>query len=160
MQHALPDGYRWRQGSMSDRTLLDRFARLTYGELFPETANFNHLNKTIALYLSQATPIWWVEPTDLPSEACDPIGLLWAGIVVDQSSGDRHLQILLLYVQPTYRRQGIGAALMSRAEALAHERGDRHISVQTFTHNQAAVHLYERLGYHPREVVLVKKIAE
>lgn len=145
---------------MSDRTLLDRFARLTYGELFPENPSFDHLNKTITLYLSQATPIWWVEQADLPSEDYDPVGLMWAGIVVDQATGARHLQILLLYVHPAHRRQGIGAALMGKAEALARERGDRHIGVQTFVQNQEAVQLYERLGYQPREVVLVKKLSD
>lgn len=160
MPQALPAGYRWRQGSIGDRALLDRFARQTYGELFPENSNFDHLSKTVASYLSQTTPIWWVEEVDLPSEDYDPVGLLWAGIAIDQASGDRHLQILLLYVHPAHRQQGIGAALMGKAEALARERGDRQIGVQTFVRNQAAVQLYERLGYRPREVVLVKKLSE
>ena len=160
MHQALPDGYRWRQGSSGDRVLLEQFARQTYGELFPEQAGFDHLRDTVTAYLSSATPIWWVEEADLPGDDYDPVGLLWAGIAIDQVSGNRHLQILLLYVHPAHRRQGIGTALMDKAEAMARERGDRHIGVQAFTRNQAAVGLYERLGYCPREVVLVKKLAE
>lgn len=159
MHQSLPEGYRWRQGSTGDRALLEKFARLVYGELFPENANFDHLSNTVVGYLSQASPIWWVEEVDLPSDDYDPVGLLWAGVAIDQATGSRHLQILLLYVHPAHRRQGIGAALIDKAEALASERGDRCIGVQTFTHNQAALKLYERLGYRPSEVQLRKDLS-
>ena len=46
-----------------------------------------------------------------------------------------------------YRRRGIGRALMESAEAWAKSVGVRKVELHVFPHNEAALTLYERLGY-------------
>jgi ribosomal protein S18 acetylase RimI-like enzyme len=144
-------GYSLRVGSGLDRALLLKFMQRTYRELYPEQ-NFGHLAQTVEQYLSRDTPLWWVEQ-DQDTAAC-----LWVGNATDQIQGDRHAYIFLLYVNPTHRRQGIGAALMAQAEDWARGRGDRQIGLQVFHHNQAALHLYEKLGYTPQSLWLTKSL--
>ncbi|MCY7321810.1 MAG: GNAT family N-acetyltransferase, partial [Phormidesmis sp. CAN_BIN36] len=153
MSSQLPLDYRLQVGSTLDRSLLVKFMQRTYQELYP-ASDFAHLAVTIEQYLSHQTPIWWVESSQvvaggLPSSRSvqQPIAGLWLGNAIDQASGDRHAHIFLLYVMPSHRRQGIGAALVHHAESWARERGDRQISLQVFTSNQPALQLYQTLGY-------------
>lgn len=142
-----------RRGSGLDRALLLKYMRRTYQEISP-TGHFDHLAQTVEQYLSRDTPLWWVEH----HEAANPIGCLWMGTAVDQLTGDRQAHIFLLYVDLAYRRRGIGSALMYQAEVWAHERGDRQIGLHVFTTNHAALALYEKLGYQPHSLWMVKPL--
>jgi ribosomal protein S18 acetylase RimI-like enzyme len=144
-------GYSLRLGSGLDRALLLKFMQRTYRELYPQQT-FTHLAQTVEQYLSKETPIWWVEG------AREVVACLWLGNATDQIQGDRHAYIFLLYVAPTHRRQGIGSALMAKAEDWAKKRGDRQIGLQVFQHNQPALHLYERLGYKVQSLWLTKSL--
>lgn len=165
-------GYSLRIGSGLDRALLVKFMQKTYQELYPG-CNFAHLAQTVEQYLSNETPLWWVEQQEdsrewgvgsrenqsiqnPKSRIQNPIACLWLGNAVDQIWGDRHAYIFLLYVSPAHRRRGIGSVLMERAEVWARARGDRQIGLQVFHHNQPALHLYEKLGYEPQSLWLVK----
>ena len=55
------------------------------------------------------------------------------------------LYVRLLWVSDEYRKQGIGRALLSRAEKLAAERGCEHSSLDTFS--ESAQRFYESCGY-------------
>jgi ribosomal protein S18 acetylase RimI-like enzyme len=123
----------------------------TYQELYPQQ-NFAHLAQTVEQYLSKDTPIWWV------CRDQSPIACLWLGSAIDQVTGDRHAHILLLYVQPAHRRQGIGSALVSQAEDWARQRGDRQMGLQVFQQNQPALRLYETLGYAPQSLWMTKPL--
>jgi len=149
----LPPEYQLKAGSALDQALLVKFMQRTYRELSPG-GNFAHLAETVDLYFSRETPLWWVERQGV----LDPIACLWMGVAVDQVWGDRHAHIFLLYVVPTERRQGIGSALMQFVEAWARERGDRQISLQVFTSNQAALELYRTLGYQTQSHWMVKPL--
>jgi RimJ/RimL family protein N-acetyltransferase len=46
-----------------------------------------------------------------------------------------------------YRRQGIGRALMEAAESWARDVGVRKLELHVFPYNEAALGLYEALGY-------------
>lgn len=164
-------------GSGLDRALLVKFMQKTYQELYPG-CNFAHLARTVEQYLSAETPLWWVEQCEKitdrhlensknppgqdspvsPSPTQNPIACLWLGNAVDQIWGDRHAYIFLLYVSPTHRRCGIGAALMAEAETWAKTRGDRQIGLQVFSHNQPALSLYEKLGYAPQSIWMAKPL--
>ena len=144
-------GYSLRVGSGLDRALLLKFMQRTYQELYP-AHSFAHLSQTIEQYLSTETPLLWVEQMQ------KPVACLWMGNATDQIQGDRHTYILLLYVNPSHRRQGIGAALMKQAENLARERGDRQIGLQVFQQNQPALNLYERLGYSVQSLWMTKTL--
>lgn len=144
--------------------MLVKFMQRTYQELYP-TRDMSHLAVTIEQYFSNQTPIWWVEPSQdmaaggLPSSrSVQPISCLWLGNAIDQASGDRHAHIFLIYVMPNHRRKGIGAALVSHAEAWARARGDRQIGLQVFTSNQPALQLYQTLGYQTQSLWMVKQL--
>jgi GNAT superfamily N-acetyltransferase len=141
----------------------------TYQELFPDCC-ISHLTETVEKYLSQETPLWWVEL--FPENALDPsvgfpfspkisqpVACLWLVNAVDQTTGDRHAHIFLLYVIPMHRRKGIGSALMHCAEDWARRRGDRQIGLQVFQSNQPALNLYNRLGYRTQSLWMVKPLS-
>jgi ribosomal protein S18 acetylase RimI-like enzyme len=146
----LAPGYSLKRGSRLDRPALLKFMRLTYAELFPK-AKLGHLDRTVEAYFSGDTPVWWIQ-----HEARDVIGCLWMGVAIEQSSGIRHAHVFLLYVKPTHRRQGIAKWLMGQAEDWAKQRGDRQIGLQVFTNNQAAIALYENLGYQTQAISMMK----
>ncbi len=155
-------GYWIQVGSRLDRALLVKFMQRTYQELFPDQ-DFAHLAQTVEQYFSSQTPLWWVEPENASRSNRRParrVACLWLGNAVDQVSGDRHTHIFLLYVDSNYRRQGIGSALMHRAEVWAKARGDRQIGLQVFQSNQPALTFYQRLGYQAQAFWMVKPLAE
>lgn len=169
--------YRLRQGSPLDRALLCKFMQRTYGELFPDQ-NLSHLAETVEQYLSNKTPLWWVDlaqMSQMDTSQADPdagntglvhrnhrrsIACLWMGIAVDQVRGDRHSHIFLIYVDPAHRRQGIGRYLLQQAESWAKGQGDRQITLQVFGNNQPALQLYKNLGYELQALSLVKSLGD
>lgn len=126
----------------------------TYQELYP-VAGFAHLTQTVDRYLSPETPLWWVE-ADAP--VVWPVACLWLGLAVDQISGRQYPHVFLLYVDPEHRRRGIGSALMQQAEDWAKVRGDNQIGLQVFQQNQPALRLYEKLGFEPAWIGMVKPL--
>lgn len=153
MTEVLIPGYRVREGSRVDRALLIKFMARTYQELFPEQEDFSHLRGTVESYLSPQTPLWWVQ-----GEAVSPVACLWLGQGIDQVNGQRYAHIFLLYVKPEYRRQGIGSALMQRAQAWAISNNYPALGLQVFSHNQPALKLYQGLGFEARSLLLMKPI--
>ncbi|MDY7012188.1 MAG: GNAT family N-acetyltransferase [Cyanobacteriota bacterium] len=159
----LSSGYHWLEGSGKDRALLVRFLARSYQELFPSTHDFAHVAIAVERYFAPETPLWWVvrENKSLPERPLahnSKIACLWIGNAIDQVTGDRYAHIFLLYVAPDHRRRGLGSALMQRAENWASARGDRQIGLQVFCHNQAALQLYQRLGYQTQSLLMLKQL--
>lgn len=163
-------GYSLRRGTGLDRALLVKFMQRTYQELYP-AENLGHLAQTVEHYFSSETPLWWVEveqktpqhistPTlgQLQSSVSSPIACVWLGSAIDQITGWHYPHIFLLYVSPDHRRQGIGSALMHHVEAWAKAKGNRQIGLQVFQQNQPALRLYEKLGYQPQSISMIKPI--
>jgi ribosomal protein S18 acetylase RimI-like enzyme len=63
------------------------------------------------------------------------------------------LGIVGLAVAQAARRRGVGSALLAAAEQLARARGSRKLSLRVLSTNEAAMCLYERLGFR-REGIL------
>jgi len=63
------------------------------------------------------------------------------------------LQVQGLAVDPAAQRRGIAAGLLTAAERHARDRGARKLSLRVLSSNQAAIRLYEKLGFR-REGVL------
>lgn len=161
MTEGLPAGYQLRLGTGLDRALLVKFLQRTYAERFP-TGTFSHLAGTVDQYFSAETPVWWVEraetSTGLPSSRATPLACLWLGNAIDQTTGERHAHIFLLYVTPEHRRRGLGTALVRYAEEWAKKRGDRQIGLQVFASNTPALTLYRSLDYQTQSLWMVKTL--
>jgi RimJ/RimL family protein N-acetyltransferase len=65
----------------------------------------------------------------------------------DSHPASEHVADLGLMVAHDHRRRGIGRALMEAAEVWARGVGVRKIELHVFPHNEAAIALYEGLGY-------------
>jgi RimJ/RimL family protein N-acetyltransferase len=68
-------------------------------------------------------------------------------IARDQHPASEHVADLGLMVAKSHRRLGIGRGLMEAAETWAREVGVRKVELHVFPHNEAAIALYESLGY-------------
>jgi len=147
------------KGSSKDKAQLIQFMNLMYQELFPNQKDFNHLNITVDQYFSTETPLWWIETEHNLSPTPNlilPIAGLWMGNAIDQINGSRYSHIFLLYVIPEYRRRGIAKILLQQAESWAKTRGDRQIGLQVFPQNQAAVNLYQNMGFQIQSLSMLK----
>ena len=67
-----------------------------------------------------------------------------------------HAELTELYVEPAYRRQGVGRALAAHAERLAQGSGATELFVLTGFENQAAQGLYRAMGYCDHDLALCK----
>ena len=68
-------------------------------------------------------------------------------IARDPHPASRHVADVGLMVAESFRRRGVGRALMEAAEEWAGSIGVRKIELHVFPHNGGALALYERLGY-------------
>jgi ribosomal protein S18 acetylase RimI-like enzyme len=148
--------YKLLIGDSRDQAVLLRFLQITYTELYPQQQSYSHLASTVDRYLSNETPLWFV--TVAQGEMAVKIACLWMGMAIDQITGIRHPNIFLVYVDPGYRRQGVGAALMQEAEVWAKSQGYTQISLQVFTTNQAAIDMYDSLGYEARSLSMFRQL--
>ena len=65
----------------------------------------------------------------------------------DPHPASEHVADLGLMVARSYRRQGIGRALLEAAESWARDVGVHKLELHVFPYNEAALGLYEALGY-------------
>jgi ribosomal protein S18 acetylase RimI-like enzyme len=151
----LPPQYRWKIGRVSDRVSLLDFMCLTYQELFPQSLHLEHLRQTVDAYLSEDTPLWWIE---FEGECWQKVACLWMGNALDQINGERYAYIFLIYVSPQHRCKGIGKALIATAKNWAVGRGDKQIGLQVFVDNQLAVNLYRHLGFKTQSLLMVSEL--
>ena len=59
----------------------------------------------------------------------------------------QRLVLWFLYIEPAWRRRGIGRALLEQVEAHGKQVGASHVWIETSSVNVPAVAAYERLGY-------------
>jgi len=86
------------------------------------------------------------------------LGFIHLHPATDFFTGEAHGHISDLVVAPAAEGRGVGRALMAAAEAWARERGYRLLTLNVFDANQRARALYERLGYRPDVIKLVKPL--
>ena len=74
-------------------------------------------------------------------------------IARDRVPHSRHVAELGLMVAADARRRGIGAALMNEAIKWAHEVGVVKLELTVFPHNEPAIALYRKLGFHEEGLI-------
>ncbi|PKH41915.1 Ribosomal protein S18 acetylase RimI [Nocardioides alpinus] len=87
--------------------------------------------------------------SDAASANTSPIGLATCHAVPASLALGRFWQVRDLYVLPTHRRLGAGAALVGAARDAARAAGAVRLSLVTEPDNQVALALYKRLGFRP-----------
>ena len=65
----------------------------------------------------------------------------------DPHPASHHVADLGLMVAVSHRRRGVGTAMLEAAVAWAREAGVRKLELHVFPHNEAALSLYDRIGY-------------
>jgi len=80
----------------------------------------------------------------------DLVGRL--SLMRDPHPSSAHVADLGVMVAAAHRRSGVGTALMAAAEDWARRAGVRKLELHVFPHNEPAIRLYEKLGYHPEGV--------
>lgn len=66
---------------------------------------------------------------------------------VEYEPWHERLILWFLYIEPAYRRRGVGRALLEQVEAFARQAGASHVWLETSNVNVPGVRAYERLGY-------------
>ena len=71
-----------------------------------------------------------------------------------------YAELTELYVEPAFRRRGLGRALIAYAEQLALARGASDLVIMTGVGNAAAQALYRAAGYDTYSVALNRKVSQ
>jgi ribosomal protein S18 acetylase RimI-like enzyme len=66
---------------------------------------------------------------------------------VEHEPWHERLILWFLYIEPAYRRRGVGRALLEHVEAFGREVGASHVWLETSNVNVPGVRAYNRLGY-------------
>jgi ribosomal protein S18 acetylase RimI-like enzyme len=88
-----------------------------------------------------------------------PVGFLFAEVAGPEgpASGGGPGWIHELYVEPDWRRRGLGRALVDEASAFFDERGQSRFSVRVESANQEGLHFWRELGLEERARILEKR---
>jgi len=89
----------------------------------------------------------------------EPAGFACVRIVPCLLYAAPYAELTELYVEPSYRRRGVGRALIAYAEQLAHQRGAADVMIMTGVNNTQAQALYRAMGYDSYAVALHRKLA-
>jgi ribosomal protein S18 acetylase RimI-like enzyme len=152
MGEQLPLGYTWRAGERRDRAIVAQWLHLTYQALFPQSPVCDEVTATLDAYWDKTLLLQWVVQQQTR------VAGLWVGSAIASGTGERYPYILLLRVEPTHRRRGLGRALMHSAQHWARAQGYLQMGLHVFCHNAAAIALYKSLDYQPHAVLMMKSL--
>lgn len=78
-------------------------------------------------------------------------GSQWMGMVtgITDDPDEPRLEVVGMFVEPTARRRGVGAALLEAVAGWARERGAARLRLWVTTTNHPAIRLYQRCGFKP-----------
>ncbi len=92
------------------------------------------------------------------TEDGSPAGFIHLQTQIDYFSGEDHGYISDLAVDKAFEGQGVGRALMNKAEEWAGERGYQLLTLYVFAGNTRAQQLYEKSGFRPEIIKYAKTI--
>jgi GNAT superfamily N-acetyltransferase len=89
-----------------------------------------------------------------------PLGFAHVKTFSDYFTSEPHGHVSDLVVAAGAEGRGVGSALMAAAEDWSRARGHRLLSLNVFDENRRARKLYDRLGYRPDTLRMVKVLKE
>ena len=89
-----------------------------------------------------------------------PLGFAHIKTFTDYFTAEPHGHVSDLVVAAGAEGRGVGSALMAAAEDWSRARGHRLLTLNVFDENRRARALYERLGYRPDTLRMVKVLGE
>lgn len=84
------------------------------------------------------------------------VGETW--YVAEEKNGRRRFWIDWIWIEPSYRRQGLATEVFERLERLAGEFGADRVGLSVLAKNSVARAFYDRLGYAPSRMTLEKHL--
>jgi ribosomal protein S18 acetylase RimI-like enzyme len=137
--------YFWEQSRQAGEDLFDVGARNARSQV----ENFSYRNSWLARFENQVAGLLLAYPLPDAEQAEDPADypeFIRPLIELEnQAPGSFYINMLASY--PQFRNRGIGAALMLEAERQAGQVACDVVSLEVFDQNEAALRLYQRLGY-------------
>ncbi|MCE5296011.1 MAG: GNAT family N-acetyltransferase [Euryarchaeota archaeon] len=85
-------------------------------------------------------------------------GFVWVTTEINFSDDDTCGWVLEIYVLPEYRRRGIAAKLLQRAEEWTREQNATSLWLNAGGNNDAALALYKRVGFSVETVHMSKRL--
>jgi ribosomal-protein-alanine N-acetyltransferase len=116
---------------------------------FPPGIAFTQMDLTG--FVSRRNAITLVAEFASPADGADPRATI-AGFVVAQP-GRKIGRVLTLDIVPEARRSGLGFRLLQECERRLRARGCSQVYLETAVNNEAAVKLYQKLGYNTLRVL-------
>ena len=89
-----------------------------------------------------------------------PLGFAHVKTFTDYFTAEPHGHVSDLVVAEGSEGRGVGSALMAAAEDWSRARGHRLLTLNVFDENRRARRLYDRLGYRPDTLRMVKVLKE
>lgn len=74
-------------------------------------------------------------------------GVVRGFATVEYEAWNERLNLWFLYIAPSWRRRGVGRALVERVEAYGRKVGASHVWLETSSKNVPGVRAYERIGF-------------
>lgn len=87
-----------------------------------------------------------------------PIGFIVGAVAPDGATGEPNGLLVVVWVAPAFRRQGVARRLQAAMEEVFRRAGVRKAKLWTGLHNQAAVRLAEGAGYRTEGLLGRKEI--
>jgi ribosomal-protein-alanine N-acetyltransferase len=103
---------------------------------------------------SRRTLKWFLALPDaecLVAKSCDPLNEIAGFIIAESDGADGH--IITIDIAESWRRAGVGTALLRETERRLAARGVRRVSLETATSNEPAVAFWQRHGYRSHGVL-------
>jgi ribosomal protein S18 acetylase RimI-like enzyme len=94
----------------------------------------------------------------LVNEAQQPAGMLW--FALQEQQGARMAFVYDIRIDDAFQRRGYGSEAFRQLENKVQALGGSSIALHVFGHNHAAIAMYQKLGYKPTNIRMVKTLED
>jgi GNAT superfamily N-acetyltransferase len=119
---------------------------------------FNEANISAAEIATQLSRCADVETAYLAEVDGRAVGFACLRLIPQFFAAEPYGELTELFVEESFRRQGVGAALIRHVEQVAREAGVREFFLMTGFKNTSAHHFYHAIGYSLRCFVMFKTL--